>query len=304
MKNILIIFCLSAIALTSCESFFSQTVEIDPPAYDKQLSLHLNLTDRDTAVNLVLSRNYGILEYVDDEEDYYVKGGAVQVLKNGQPWLELHPVNADSSFYFSGILPEPFQIGQTYELRATHPNFPEVRATQVVPGDFQADSARVKRQSASGPFGEQYDLVEVYLKDPAGVKNYYEITMYGIYYWVVQNPNTNELDTLDVGYYPIFADQYSDPAVQEGYEGGALFSDQFFEGQAYKFQAQVYSNGDLQYFIRIKNVTEDYFKWSRSYQDKRDSEENFLAEPVSVFHNLENGLGIFTVAKERVLIAQ
>lgn len=304
MKNILIILCLSSIALTSCESFFSQTVEIDPPAYDKQLSLHLSLTDRDSTVGLLLSRNYGILEYVNNVEDYYVKGGAVQILKNGQPWMALQPSGNDSSYYFTGNLPEPFQIGQTYELRATHPDFPEVKATQVVPGDFQADSARIKRQAVSGPFGDVYDLVEVYLKDPAGVKNYYEISLYGIYYQIVQNPNTNEFDTLGVSYFPVYAEQFSDPAVQEGFEGGALFSDQFFDGQTYKFQAQVYFNGNAPYLIRIKNITEDYYKWSRSYLDKRNSEENFLAEPVSVFHNLENGLGIFTIAKERVLIAQ
>jgi hypothetical protein len=135
------------------------------------------------------------------------------------------------------------------------------------------------------------------------VKNYYEINIYSFIYQVVQNPNTNELDTLGVIYYPIYAEQFSDPVVREGYGGGALFSDQFFDGQAYKFQAQLYSNGNIPYFIRIKNITEDYYKWSRSYLDKLNSEENFLAEPVSVFHNLENGLGIFSIARERVLIA-
>jgi hypothetical protein len=304
MKNLLIIFCLSAVALTSCESFFSQTVEIDPPAYEKQLSLHLSLTDRDTVANVFLSRNYGILEYVEELEDYYVEGGTVQILKNGQPWLNLQPAGGDSSYYLTAFLPEPFEMGQTYELRATHPDFPEVRATQVVPGDFQTDSARVKRGAVSGPFGDVFDLVDVYIKDPAGVKNYYEITMYGLYYLVVQNPNTNELDTLDVGYYPIYSEQYSDPSVQEGFNGGALFSDQFFDGQAYKFQAQVYSTGNAPIFIRIKNVTEDYYKWSRSYLDKLDSEGNFLVEPVSVFNNLENGLGIFTVAREKTLLIQ
>ncbi len=69
MKNILFILCISSLALVSCEDFFSQTVEIDPPPYEKQLSFHLNLTDQDTSIRVLLTRNFGILEAVPNYDD-------------------------------------------------------------------------------------------------------------------------------------------------------------------------------------------------------------------------------------------
>lgn len=302
MKNILIILCLSSIALVSCESFFSQTVEIDPPPYEKQLSFHLNLSDQDTAVEVLLSRNYGILEYVRNREDYFVKGGSIALWKNGQPWLSLHPVSSDSSFLLSGKLPEPFQIGQTYTIRAAHPDFPTVEATQVVPADFKLDSARVKRDAVSGPFGDVYDQIDVYISDQPGVQNYYEVVIYAQGFDIVEDPVSGEPDTVYTYRNLIYPERFPDPSVQEGMNAGALLSDQFFDGKTYKFQVQVYSVFNP-YLIQVRNITEDYYKWSRSYLDKLDAEGNFLVEPVSVFHNLENGLGIFTIARERVLIA-
>ncbi|MBK6994814.1 MAG: DUF4249 family protein [Lewinellaceae bacterium] len=54
----------------------------------------------------------------------------------------------------------------------------------------------------------------------------------------------------------------------------------------------------------MRNITEDYYRWSRSYQAKYDADENPLVEPVSVFNNLVDGLGIFSVAREKVFIVQ
>jgi hypothetical protein len=303
MKNILIILCLSSIALTSCESFFSQTVEIDPPPYEKQLSFHLNLSDQDTVAEVILTRNFGILEYVPSQNQYLVYGGSVELLKNGQPWLALQPVSTDSSFLLSGTLPEPFQIGQTYTVRATHPDFPLVEATQVVPGDFQLDSAKVKREAISGPFGDVYDLIDVYIQDAPGVRNYYEVKIFTLLFNIGEDPVTGEPDTIFFDSYNLYPEDFSDPSVLNGIQGGALFSDQFFEGKTYKFQAQVYANSNP-YLIQVRNITEDYYKWSRSYLEKLNSEENFLVEPISVFNNLKDGLGIFTLAREKRIVIE
>jgi len=49
----------------------------------------------------------------------------------------------------------------------------------------------------------------------------------------------------------------------------------------------------------VRHVTEDYFKWSRSYEANYEVDENPLVEPVSIYHNLENGLGIFSVSNRK-----
>lgn len=304
MKNILFILIISSFALSSCEDFFSQTVDIDPPPYTKQLTFHLNLSDQDSAVRLLLTRNFGILETVPNYEDYFVKGGTAELYKDGQKWLTLNPLSSDSSFILVGDLPQTLQSGSTYEIRATHPDFPSTNALQTMPNDFVVDSARVKRNAVSGQFGDEFDLVDVFLKDQGGVRNYYEVKYTSGYYEVSYDPINEVFDTIAFVEYPIYPEEFSDPNVVYGVQESGLVSDQFFNGQSYKLQARIYSNSGGILIIRVRNITEEYYKWSRSYQSKYDAEDNPLVEPVSVFSNLVDGLGIFSVSREKVFVVQ
>ena len=302
MKYFFFILAASLLLNACSDDFFSQTVKIDPPEYDKQLSFHLLLDNNDSVVRLTMTRNYGLLETVPTNEGWYVSGATAQLYENGQPWLTLAPLSADSSFVLTGTLPHRLQTGNTYEIRASHPDYPSVSAVQVVPADFQVDSLRVRRDAVPGEFGDRLDLLEIFMQDQPGVKNYYEITILKKYYDYTYDPVTGTYDTTAVYVYPLGAEGYNDPNVQFGYGSSGLISDQFFDGQSYKFQARFYSNSggsDNAITVRIRNVTEDYFKWSRSYQANSDTDGNPLVEPISVFHNLENGLGIFSVAQEK-----
>ena len=297
------ILSLSSIALVSCEDFFSQTIEIDPPPYEKQMSFHLNLSNLDSSVRVVLTRNFGILETVPNYSDFFVNGGSAELYKDGQKWLTLAPLSSDSSFVLVADLTNSLQSGSTYEIRAEHPDFPKVSAIQTMPGDFVVDSARVKRNSSSGPDGEKYDHIEVFLQDQPGVRNYYEVSMSSLYYYTSYDPNTGLIDTIEVYEYPAYPESFADANVAFGIKGSGLISDQFFDGLSYKFQARVYS-GNETYTVLVRNVTEEYYRWSRSYQAKYDAEDNPLVEPVSVFNNLVNGLGIFSVAWEKRFIVK
>lgn len=288
-------------AITSCsDDFFGQTVEIDPPPYTKQLSFHLHFTDQDSSVRLLMTRNYGILETVSGYEDYFVHGGNAELFKDGLKWVTLQPLSPDSTFILVADLPEPLQSGSTYEIRATHPDYPSVHATQVMSGDFTVDSVRLKRNAVSGEFGDKYDVVDVFLKDQPGVQNYYEVIIRRTFFNIVFDPTTGNLDTLGTREEVVYPEDFSDPNVVFGFNGSGLLSDQFFDGQPYKFQAQIYGTYGAELKVSIRNISEDYYRWSRSYQAKNEAEDNPLVEPVSVFNNLNNGLGIFSVAREQV----
>lgn len=304
MKYIFLFLAFSSIALVSCTDFFSQTIEIDPPPYTKQLSFHLNLTDQDSSARLVLTRNFGILETVPNINDFYVKGGSAELYKDGQKWLTLTPLSFDSSFVLMGKLPEVLKSGSTYEIRAEHPDYLAVSALQRMPEGFTVDSARVKRNALSGQFGDKFDLLDVFLQDQPGVRNYYEVAISTLYYDTSYDPNTGLYDTIRVFEYALYPEEFSDPNVVYGVKGSGLISDQFFDGQSYKFQARIYAGSGTLLTVKVRNVTEEYYKWSRSYQAKYDSEENPLVEPVSVFNNLTNGLGIFSVGREKVFFVQ
>ena len=303
MKYILFLLSISML-LASCDGeFFSQTVNLDPPEYDKQLSFHLLLDQSDTTVSIVVTRNYGILENITKYQDWYVNGASAQLYENGQPWVTFAPLNADSLFILNATLPHPLQPGNTYEIRASHPDFPAVSALQVVPSDFVVDSVRVKFNSVPTEYGDRIDLAEIFINDQPGVKNFYEVRLVKPFYQIVFNETTFELDTVGVIVGPISVEGYNDPNILEGYRSSGLLSDQFFDGQTYKFQVRFdkdfYGSADTSLQVEVRSINEDFYKWSRSLQAYYDTDGNPLVEPVTIFHNLENGLGIFSIANAK-----
>ncbi len=308
MRTILLLF-FSALVFASCEDAFSTTVNVDPPEYEPQLVFHLLPTDQDSTLRLVLTRNFGLLEVVRNDKNWYVSGATAEWWQNGQKVLTLTPLSGDSNFVYVGKLPQPLQPGDQYEVRVQHPNYPSVRAVQVMPAKFDADSARVKKLAGGGEFNSQYQI-DFTIRDQPNAANFYEISVFSQQYIIVTifNPSTGMVtyDTLGSAEYAVYFDEFLDRNTVTGSGNTALISDQLFDGQAYKFQAKFspsfYSSVDTMpaYTVRVRNITKDYYQWSRSYYERYENEYNIFSEPVTVFNNLENGLGIFGLATEKV----
>ncbi len=302
----------SAFLFASCEDIFSTVVKIDPPEYEPQLVFHLLMTDQDSSVRLILTRNFGILEPVRDEQKWYVSGATAEWWQNGQKVLTLNALSGDSGFVYIGQLPQPVQPGAQYEVRVQHPDYPSVRAVQVMPARFDADSARVRNLGNSGQFSDQFQ-VDFTIRDQPGEANYYEVNVFSQQYTLdcMFDPSTGifACDTIGTEEYSVYFDEFLDRNTVTGSGNTALISDQLFDGQAYKFQAKFspsyYSSNDtMPYIVRIRNVTKEYYQWSRSYYQRYENEYEIFAEPTTVFGNIENGLGIFGLATQKLYRAK
>lgn len=67
----------------SCTDFFSQTLETEPPEYNKNRVFHTLLSDQDSVVRVVLSRNYGIFDNVQGDKTWFVRGAKAEWWVNG-----------------------------------------------------------------------------------------------------------------------------------------------------------------------------------------------------------------------------
>ena len=301
----------SALIFASCEDLFSTTVKADPPDYEPQLVFHLLMTDQDSTVRMVLTRSYGLLEPVRDDKKWYVQGANVEWWQGGQKIMTLAPLSKDSDFVYVGALPQLLKPGEQYEVRVQHPDFPAVRAVQTMPAKFETDTARV-REVGSDPFNTLYQ-VDFTIRDQPGVANYYEISVVSQRYVVVSyyDPitQTTIFDTLGVINYPVYFEEFLDRNTVVGSGNTALISDQLFDGQQYKFQAKFNpsyytSNDSVPYTVQIRNITKEYYQWSRSYYQRYENEYEIFAEPTPVLNNLENGLGVFGLATQKVYKAK
>ncbi len=309
MKNILILFVFAAL-LSSCSGFFSQKIEADPPEFDKSLVFHQIMANTDTSIRLILSRNFGVFETVDDYSKWYIKGATVEWWEDGQKTLLLSPLSADSAFVYVGVFPAPLQVGKKYEIRVSHPDFETVTTSQELPRQVALpEQIALKRNIPAGdPYTIRHELSFV-IKDAPGEENYYELSMERLYSYVDylgQDPNGEPI--FDTNYVNLrsFFETENDPNLVNSYAGSALISDKLFDGQDYKFIGRFgpvfynsAENDTLPYTLVIRSVTADYYKWSSSAKRQNDNSGNPFAEPTAVYSNLLNGLGIFGMYTER-----
>lgn len=302
MRYLLFLFSIS-IGLASCSGdFFSQTLEVDPPEYEKQFVLHGFGSNLDSTFRISLTQNYGILENVPDSA-WAIPDATVEIYEAGQKKATLAMMADNPEQYAVTVLPGFFQPGETYELRASHPGFPVVTCRQTMPKPVAVDSVRFRQKAGIDPDGIKLSAIDVFLEDEPGVENFYEIKL--AYAWPVLEFSHDSLgnliaDTIGYEIYNVTLLDSDDPNAVPSYGDGIAVSDQFFDGLSYKFVAKMYESYSNNYKVYVRAITEEYYLWSVSAKRKYDADDNPLAEPVTTYTNLDAGIGAFGLAHEQV----
>jgi len=312
MKKILLFACLAGLTLNSCsDDFFNQVVDVDQPDYDKQLVIHSFAGTADTALRVLLTRNYGILETVSSD-DWAVPNVNLTIRDENTSDVLTFQQSQDvyeKDAYVANVPPAFFQAGHRYHLKAEHPDYPTVESWQTIPGPIQVDSATYRINGGISADGSEVSDLYVYLQDPPGVRNYYEMVAYRVSLRVnvIYDDQGNVIDqdtvvSYSYSEYPVDSD---DPNARLGSFGSIVVSDELFDGQAYRMNMQIYrdyyESWDVTYVIRFRHITEEYFRYSVTALRKAETEDIPFIEPVTVFGNLENGIGIFGMYHEQLL---
>lgn len=302
MRPIFFLLFISAVFASCSGDFFSQTLTIDPPEYDKQLVLHSFGSNRDTTFRVQLTQNFGILENVPDSA-WAVSGATLELYEGGQKTATLTAAAGNNKLYETLVMPGFFEPGKTYELRATHPDFPTVTSRQTMPKAVAVDSVRFREKAGLDPDGSKLSAVDVFLQDQAGVENFYEIRV-AIFFpkleYIQDSLGNLIIDTVGYEVYPVSIVDSDDPNAVITYGEGIAVSDRFFDGQSYKFVAKIYESYGYNYQVSVRAITEEYYLWSISAERKYNAEDNPLAEPVTTYTNLDTGIGVFGLLHEQL----
>jgi len=151
-------------------------------------------------------------------------------------------------------------------------------------------------------------LLEIKIDDPSDKKNYYIFEAYTL-------DSIFDYDTLGniTGGY-----LYKNPAyvtIQEEsilnvynsvywypyISGGIMFSDDLFDGTLFTINFNLSTNNyyyenvpdSVEVYLITHSINEDLYNYLSSYQEYLDAEGGFFVEPVNVFSNIENGIGVF-----------
>jgi hypothetical protein len=303
MKKILL---LSAVATVAFISACEKEVIINIPQKDPSLVV-IGLPEKGDLITANVGRSRHILEPqpgFDLREHYTVKNAQVVVFENG---VSIDTLTYEPSEYmYKSGRNRVIRDGFTYSVKVNAPDFKEITAETVVPSQSEIAEVRWEKDVRTNSYGESVDDVFIRLNDPSE-KNFYLIKIfqagYPGYSHSVGCVSTTDKDIETIGYGdddPVETDRCLDG-------GNLLMKDVNFNGSQKQLKLSIVSmlleevvhptTGRIyRPYVKVYRITEDQFKFAKSYNVWDNTEDNPFAEPVNVYSNVKNGYGIFAAS--------
>ncbi len=289
--------------LSSCENFFHTYMEVPPPPYKQMIVMNLYIDDQDTLLQGSVSRNAGSLETLHGSHSLLLDDATVLVKdERGEIVSELEyitPAGEDLMVNYVGHLPAPFGgNGHVFTVEVTHPDYDPVTATQTMPWKPEITVPVFKKEGGEDDYNGNYSLFTFNIKDRPGEDNYYQIRAY--YY--IEDENGDDQTRMSF----FFSLESDDPLFEYSPDYNSLIiRDKTFDGQDYPVKMRaygIYYYGDEveepeDIFVEVTSLSRDYYLYARSLERAMEMEDvGFFIEPVQVYNNLQNGLGIFALS--------
>lgn len=208
----------------------------------------------------------------------------------------------DSSFTYQHTLATNISTDlDEYRLEVSAPGYETVSSTLTVPKkanvintDLERD-VFVNKPSWAWDAEENGDKIRFTINDPAGEENIYHLQ------FLFEYGDTNYSYTVNA-YLDI-----NEPGLEYD-NGGYILSDQFFDGQQRSFEFEKwYYQGEQKpnkVQIHVYAMTKSYSDFKSSLNKYWDAEYNPFAEPVILYSNIENGLGLFSIHNPQIIVLE
>jgi Domain of unknown function (DUF4249) len=199
--------------------------------------------------------------------------------------------------------------GSTYRIEVEIPGTGTASGETMLPA--QVPIIRIDTGSVMAEWGDRLLDVKVKFRDPAGEANHYRVTARGTggsYYgnkdepYLPFNPVVVTEADFSFGVYnePLITPKQDDDIfgmyLQNTYN---LFNDELIAGKEYDLTLRYhYMQPVPEYyefthlFFSLHSVSPDLYQYLQSLSAHMQTKENFLAEPVMVYTNVSNGLGV------------
>ncbi|GLR15555.1 DUF4249 domain-containing protein [Portibacter lacus] len=301
MRDILF-FLLSMFVLSSCENLLIKDLEIDDTQFEKQLVVQSFVEANTDSIVAFISENESVLTPTDEIK--FLDNADVQLLYQGNEIAKLEQ-GQDGRYYH--FFDTPITERGEYEVVVSHTPYADASASTILPEDRSIRDLKFKYDVGTDPLDMSTASEISFVIDDQPGKDYYTINLSTV---------SSGLDTFvyepgDTSFYEnkIYIYQAStqlDPSISTiGYEGDYVISDETFDGQSKTIKIRfILSHSDsspgfedeVREVLRLNFTThsEDSFKYTTSLNAYYDSGDfGLFSEPVSVYTNIENGLGVF-----------
>lgn len=261
-------------SLTCCMLLISactKKIELDFPPHEPMLVLN-GIFNPDSLFSVELSSNRAI---TSNEDFVPVQNAAVELYQDGIYLTKLQ--HSGKGVYKSSIKPERLK---KYGIKVKATGFPDIASHSFVPEQplvHDLKSSVAYQQNDPSP-GLNVSLV---LEDPPGEENFYSIRAYTFDKYYTGAVFIRE---LLVSFISPIEEDFSRSYHQ-------YFSDKLFPGKALNLKLYLANAGLQNTFLRIAQVSPEYYAYGKTYQAHHRSDININQSPVS--NNIENGRGLF-----------
>lgn len=232
----------------------------------------------------------------------------------------------DTTYFYSGKNTRAV-VGKSYEIKASHPDFEDAICNTTIPYPVQIEGIDTSSNHLSSEYEERIEFkFKLKFTDPADTENYYRLvikeTMGKEGYTVINEADTSYFINISSSSYsyfnsndPVFTYENSDassPILGGIWNDYGIFSDAMIQGENYEVsfsQSTGYygywgnkekpkllnkDRGEFYaYTIYLQSITRDAYLYMKSIDAQSYYNDIPFVEPVTIYSNVENGLGIF-----------
>jgi hypothetical protein len=271
---------------SSCNQF----LEVELPGQEPRLVLNAILEHTDT-IKVSLTQSRGILEGEEYGNFDQIKDGEVFFrTENGEilPLVFIEKENPFESLSYYALTGYDFVSDEKYEIFAESPGLKPISSQTIFPKNIPIKEVTYVNLGASG-VSDNYNLIEFTIKfeDPIG-SNFYGLD------GDIAGKSTIEENSF---YYSELYPSPVNPIYEKDYLGEEfLFTDVILRGDESEmvFRTTLPKDYDLEVTINLLHVSESYYRYFESTALQSYTSGDFLAQPVLVFNNIKNGLGVFS----------
>ena len=276
-----IFFILSFLA-NSCETI----VNVDLPEHKPVIVVN-SFFNPDSIWEVNLTRSQGALENGPIQN---ITDAKVEIWESGNLVIGLNNIGHG---YYRANNSKPLP-GKSYELHVSAPGYTAVTANDIVPQKVEILEVKIDTIK-SADYIEDLELSIVF-NDPPDIDNKYHIAIWG----KSNYQGKVRMRAIDFSSNDLLITENIVGETEKFYGNQAVFEDALLAGKQYELKLLVpmYYFEDVfyamdEFFIVLSSVSNSYFKYHRSFQKHQETGDNPFSEPVIVYNNIENGLGIF-----------
>jgi hypothetical protein len=285
------------VGLYSCE----KEIEYDGNEEPDKLVVN-SIFDNKNAWEMRVTKTRGIM---GKDDIMPIKDATVEIRNEKNNNLEgTFTYNSIQKKYLTTYKPE---LSKKYKLVVKHKSYKELTSTSSIPDSVNYSIKSIK--TINDIQGELLDI-NIVIQDTPKVKNYYVLKVRLDRYYTKTNSAfiNDELKGQFDGsqFLPFYVQNlYKDNDVlerEDDYFNRYLFQffdDTHFDGEKKSINLimdLIYDqpSHDLRFYVELISINHDLYQYYKTVQIYFDSKDSPFSQPVQIFNNIENGLGIFS----------